>query len=355
VSGSALVFEGPGRLRVIQREEQPLGPTEVRVRTESAGICGSDVHGFTGANQRRVPGMVMGHEAAGVVVDRGSAVTAPAVGDRVAINPAVTCGTCGFCTTGQDHRCAERRLYGCVLDLAGAFADSFVVEARNAVPFDGPVPLEWGALVEPIAVGDHGVGLLQGALKHGVLVIGGGPIGLGAALGARRRGVGRIVVSEPDAHRRAIAQSLGFDALDPNTVADLEPFAAAVECVAIPATIEAALTLTRPGGEISMVGLGETTVQFPIERLIVGERVVRGSFNYSRADFATVADWIASGAVDLSQLIEARVDLEGIIGAFRGYADGSHRALKTLFAPSESLRQYQPEQSVEANRSTVNP
>ena len=336
MAGRALLFDGPGRLHVERRDEAPLGPGEVRIRTHSVGICGSDVHGFTGANARRVPGMVMGHEAAGVVADVGPGVEDLVPGQRVAINPAVTCGRCEFCTSGRDHRCPQRRLYGCVLELPGAFADSFVVAAVNAVPFDGPAPLEWGALVEPFAVGDHGVGLLEGELGHGVLVLGGGPIGLGAALSARRRGIERVVLSEPVAHRRQVAEALGIETFDPSTGAEPEPFDGAVECVAIPATAEAALRLTRPGGEVAFVGLGETTLPFPVELLVVGERVVRGSFNYSRADFATVAAWIASGAVDLAPVVEARVDLDGVVEAFGRYADGTSHAMKTLFQPTEA-------------------
>lgn len=332
----ALLFDGPGRLHVDEVDERTLGPTEVRVRTHAAGICGSDVHGFTGANRRRVPGMVMGHEAAGVVAEVGEQVDGPPPGMRVAVNPAVTCGRCEFCLAGQDHRCPERRLYGCALDLPGAFADSFVVDARNAVPFDGPAPLEWGALVEPFAVGDHGAGLLEGELGHGVLVVGGGPIGLGAALSARRRGIGRVVMSEPVVHRREIAEQLGIETVDPAASGSLDPFDAAIECVAIPATVEAALRMTRPGGQVAFVGLGETTLPFPVDLLVVGERVVRGSFNYSRADFARVAAWIASGAVDLGPVVEARVDLDGVIDAFGRYADGTSQAMKTLFQPTEA-------------------
>jgi threonine dehydrogenase-like Zn-dependent dehydrogenase len=328
-----LVFDGPGNLRVARRAQRPLAPTEVRIRTHSVGICGSDVHGFTGANRRRVPGMVMGHEAAGIVVERGPDVTGLEDGTRVAVNPAVTCGACEFCATGQDHRCPHRRLYGCVGELPGAFADTFVVDAVNAVPFEGAAPLEWGALVEPFAVGDHGVGLLPPRLEHGLLVLGGGPIGLGAALAGRQRGVDRVVLSEPVAHRRAVAEALGIETLDPGAGEEPSPFDAAVECVAIPATVEAALRLTRPGGEVAFVGLGETTLPFPVELLVVGERVVRGSFNYSRADFARVAAWVAAGEVDLGPVVEARVDLDGVIEAFRGYADGTSHAMKTLFQP----------------------
>jgi 2-desacetyl-2-hydroxyethyl bacteriochlorophyllide A dehydrogenase len=326
-----LVFQGPGKLVVEEADAPQLRPGEVRVATHSAGICGSDVHGFTGANARRVPGMVMGHEAVGTVVERAPGVDAPEIGQAVVVNPAVTCGRCEFCLSGQDNRCPERRLHGCVLDLPGAFAESFVVSAENAVPFDGPAPLEWGALVEPFAVGHHGVELLDGGLDRGVLVLGGGPIGLGAALAARRRGVERVVISEPVAHRRDVAAALGVESVEPGT--PLEPFDAAVECVAIKATLEAALRLIRPGGQVSFVGMGELEIPLAVEPLVVGERVIKGSFNYTREDFAATAAWVASKQVDLSPVIEARVDLDGLITAFRDYADGTSQAMKTLFQP----------------------
>ncbi len=326
-----LVFGGPGKLVVEDAEPARLRPADVRVATHSAGICGSDVHGFTGANARRVAGMVMGHEAVGTVVERGPGVDAPALGQPVVVNPAVTCGSCEFCLSGQDNRCLDRRLHGCALELPGAFAESFVVAAANAVPFEGPAPLEWGALVEPFAVGHHGVALLEGAFERGVLVLGGGPIGLGAALAARRRGVERVVLSEPIEHRRQVATALGIESVEAG--ARLEPFDAAVECVAIKATLEAALRLTRPGGQVAFVGMGELEIPLAVEPLVVGERVIRGSFNYTREDFAATAAWVASKEVDLSPMIEARVDLDGLVPAFRAYADGTSQAVKTLFQP----------------------
>jgi threonine dehydrogenase-like Zn-dependent dehydrogenase len=340
-----LVFHGPGRLTIEAADERRLRPHEVRLATHSVGICGSDVHGFTGANTRRVPGMVMGHEAVGTVVERGSAVESLELGQQVVVNPAVTCGECEFCVSGQDHRCPSRRLHGCVLELPGAFADSFVVPAANAVPFEGPAPLEWGALVEPFAVGHHGAGLLAGELEHGVVVLGGGPIGLGAALAARRRGVERVVVSEPVEHRRQVAAELGLEAVEPGAV--LESFDAAIECVAVAATLEAALRLTRPGGEVSFVGMGELQIPLAVEPLVVGERVIRGSFNYTREDFAATAAWVASKQVDLGPVIEERVGLDGLIAAFRAYADGTSQAVKTLFQPGGNGAGANPQESPE--------
>jgi threonine dehydrogenase-like Zn-dependent dehydrogenase len=332
VANRQLVFHGPGDLSVEPGEPGTPREGEVRVATHAVGICGSDVHGFTGANARRMPGMVMGHEAAGTVIETGPAVDSPAVGTRVAINPAVTCGRCELCLSGQDNRCAERRLHGCTPDLPGAFADSFVVAAPNAVPFDGPAPLEWGALVEPFAVGHRAVRLLDGGLHHGLLVLGGGPVGLGAALAARRRGVERVVVSELIPHRREVAAALGLEAIAPDE--SVQPFDTAIECVGAAATLELALRHTRPGAEIAFVGMGELQIALAVEPLVVGERSVRGSFNYTREDFAQTAAWLASKEIDLEPIIEARVDLDGVIDAFRSYAAGDRVAVKTLFQPS---------------------
>jgi len=329
-----LIFHGHRRLGVEEAEPAALGPGEVRVDVRAVGICGSDVHGYVGANDRRVPGMVMGHEACGIVSERGAGVEAPAVGTPVAINPAVTCGGCEYCLTpGRDNLCPSRRLYGCVRELPGAFADTVVVRAENVVELDGPSPLEWGALVEPLAVGDHGAALARGTLERGVLVIGGGPIGIGAALSARRRGVTRVVVSEPQPHRRAVADTLGLETHDPRGPgARPDPFDAAIDCVAAPATLRSALELIQPGGDVVLVGLGQPELPLPVTPVVVGERAVRGAFNYTRESFVDVTRWAMSGTVDLSPIIESRVDLDGLVGAFAEYAEGTRPDVKTILA-----------------------
>jgi len=326
-----LKFDGPYELRVEEAEPLPLAPGEVRVRTHAVGVCGSDVHGYTGTSERRVPGMVMGHEAAGTVAELGPEVEGLAVGDPVAINPAVTCGRCEPCTSGRDNLCEQRALYGCVLALPGAFADLIAVRAANVVPLEGPAPLEWGALVEPLAVGDHGVRLL-GPDPGAVVVVGGGPIGLGAALAARRHGATRVVVAEPMAHRREVLEALRLETVDPTAGEAPGRFAAAVECVAAPATLRSALELVEPGGTVVLVGMGAPELPLPVASVVVGERALRGSFNYTRESFADVARWVMSGAVDLSPVIESRVPLEGLVEVFAQYGDGSRLDMKTLFA-----------------------
>jgi 2-desacetyl-2-hydroxyethyl bacteriochlorophyllide A dehydrogenase len=327
-----LVFHGPGRLTVDEAEPAPLAADEVRVAVHSVGVCGSDVHGYAGVNARRRPGMVMGHEAVGTVVEAGAEVDRLRVGDTVAVNPIVSCGECQFCRSGAENVCERRRIYGCVSDLPGAYAESFVVKAENAVFFHGPGPLEWGALVEPLSVGAHAarVGKI-GEGTESVLVVGGGPIGIAAAIAARRRGAGRVVVSEPLAHRREVAERLGFETLDPTTdEAARSAFAVAFECVGHSPTLAAALAAVPPKGRVVFVGLAEETIDLPTTPLMVGERTIAGSSAYTAADFRDTAAWIAGSEEDLGPIVERRVDLDGLPDVFAGYADGSLDAMKTL-------------------------
>lgn len=326
-----LVFHGSRRLAVEEAIPAVLAPGEVRVRIHSVGVCGSDVHGYAGVNARRQPGMVMGHEAVGVVAELGPDVSGPAVGTTVAINPIVSCGECDYCRDGNENVCERRRIYGCVPGLPGAYADSIVVLAGNAVPLEGPAPIEWGALAEPLSVGARGARVGDVGPGEEVLVVGGGPIGVAAALACRRRGAERVVVSEPLAHRREIAERLGFETLDPSSEeTPRSAFAKSIECVGRSATVNAALEAVRPRGTMVFVGLAEETVELHPTPLMVGERVIRGSSAYAMDDFRGVVSWIGSGDVDLAPLIELRVGLEGLPDVFERYADGTLEAMKTL-------------------------
>lgn len=334
-----LAYLGNRRLEIERVEPGLVAAGDVRVRVHSSGICTSDVYGYSGVNRRRdeVLGagdtLVMGHEAVGTVEAVGPGVESPAPGTVVAVNPIVGCGACDACRTGASNVCAARSVHGCVPVRPGAFAETMDVPAANAVPLHGDAPVEWGALVEPIAVGGHGVRLA--GVKDGdeVLVVGGGIVGLGAGMCADRAG-GRVTLLELQADRRAIAERLGLAAAHPDEVLGSgRRFDAAIDCVARPETLDGALRSLPPGGTLTLVGIWADEIPFSVSAVVGAELRILGSYGYSQQDFAEVAEWVSRGERDLSPIIQARVGFDGVVDAFEAYADRSSTPLRTLFQP----------------------
>ncbi|MBO0731124.1 MAG: alcohol dehydrogenase catalytic domain-containing protein, partial [Acidimicrobiaceae bacterium] len=209
----ALVFQAPWRLTVEDVPDPDAADGDVLLEVLATGICGSDLHGYTGESGRRQPGQVMGHESVARVLTDRSGTYPP--GCLVTVNPVIGCGVCDACRAGRTQRCGRRVIVGVAPDVVSAFAQRMTVPAGNVVALASEAPEEIGALVEPLAVGYHAA--RRGAVGPGtaVLVIGGGPIGQAAALAARRLGAAGILVSEPDEFRRGKLAALGIAAVDP--------------------------------------------------------------------------------------------------------------------------------------------
>lgn len=337
----ALLYYGEGRLAVEEVETPHPGPGQVRVRIDSVGLCKSDIYGYSQLNNRRdeVLGdgetLVMGHEAVGRIDELGPGVEGLELGMAVAVDPIEGCGECALCWAGDTNLCESRRVYGCIPAAPGGFAEAMIAPAANVCPLRGERPLEWGSLVEPLTVGEHGV-VLAG-LKEGdrALVVGGGIIGLGAALAAARRGA-EVTVAEPLAERRAVAEGLGLAAADPDELLGSERrFDVALDCVARPETIRAGVEMTGRKGTVVLIGIWSDEAPLPVSRTVENETRILGSFAYTHQDFANVAEWVSTTELDLAPLIELRVGFGGVIDAFERYADGSLDAMRTLFQPTQ--------------------
>ncbi|TDE97643.1 zinc-binding alcohol dehydrogenase [Occultella glacieicola] len=330
----ALVLADFGRFEVQERPTPGPAPGEALVRVVATGICGSDLHGYTGENGRRRPGQVMGHETVGVVVALGEGATGPAVGDVVVLNPNLGCGSCARCLEGNAHICAQRRVIGVDPTISSGFADYLAAPAANLIGFGGDVAL--GALVEPLAVGYHAA--LRGgvAASSRVLVVGGGPIGQAVAIACRRLGAASVLVSEPHPARRTLVAELGFAVVHPDELPEaVGAVDTAIDAVGVSATLETALAATAAGGTVVLVGMGAPTVEVPAYAISTAERTLVGSFCYAPVHFADTAAWAAGAGPELAPLISRVVAPEQAQGAFAGLADGSDPASKILvaFAP----------------------
>jgi threonine dehydrogenase-like Zn-dependent dehydrogenase len=326
-----LSYRGGGDLAIDEVTPAALAPGHVRVRVHSTGLCKSDVYGYAGVNDRRDvvlsegDVLVMGHEISGHLEGSGT---------PVAVNPIYGCGACARCAVGDENLCARRTIVGCAPSAPGGYADVVDVPERAVHPLGAGTPIEWGALVEPLTVGAHGVRLAGLDPVDVVLVIGGGIIGLGAALAARRVVGDRVLVLEPSAPRRAIAARLGLAAAPPEDVLGGDAvFDVAIDCVARPETFAGAIAAVPPSGLVVLVGIWADEIPLPVSAVVGRETRIMGSYGYDDADFADVVAWVGRGEVDLDPLIEHRVGYDGVIGAFAAYADGSLDAMRTLFQP----------------------
>lgn len=316
----ALVFEDPHRFRFAEVPLPEPGPGEVRIRLARIGICGSDLHGYTGESGRRQPGMIMGHEASGWIDTFGAGVEGLTAGQLVTFIPTLPCsGRCGHVT---ENTCAELQVIGVTPSLQGAFADAIVVPASRVVPVDSLSPTV-AAAVEPFAVGLHAARRADIQDGHRVLVVGGGMIGLSAARAALLEGATEVVVSDPLRRRQELAEAVGARGVSPSQVSTLGWFDRSIDAVGIGVTADTSLRAVPPGGTVCFVGLGLAQIDIPLFEIVAKERNVAGCFAYPDAVFRDAANALVSGAVNLDSLLGTMVDFSEAAEAFAGLADGS--------------------------------
>lgn len=341
----ALVLEDFNRLGVHDVEVPRPGPGEVLLRVIATGICGSDIHGFTGENGRRVPGQVMGHESAGRIEALGEGVSEAdlPVGHAATFNPVIVPDDAVEAYAGREQHCPGKVVVGVTQHYQASFADYVLVPARNVVPLREELPVHLGALIEPLAVALHAVRRAGAATGQKVLVIGGGPIGQSTVLALKMEGVTDVVVSEVSAERRNLCTKLGARAVDP-TAGELpeqveELFGTqadfAVDAVGISATTNGALRSTVPGGTVVLVGMGSPRIELGAFAVSTEERALVGSFTYSARDFADAADWAGTQGELLAELVSRVVAPEQAHDAFTALASGNDTPGKVLVAFDE--------------------
>ena len=321
-----LVFDGPRRFHIEERPLPTPGIGDVRIRVAYTGICGSDLHGYTGESGRRVAGMVMGHEASGWIDEIGTGVEGLTNGAPVTFNPALPCdGSCGH---RIENQCSKLRVVGVTPDLPGAFAEAVVVPADRVVPIDG-ASMRFGAAIEPVAVGLQAVRRAGVARGDAVLVIGGGMIGQCVARAARLAGAGRVIVSDLFAERIELSVRSGFEAMEPGAVPPGQ-FDRAFDAVGGSPTATMAITAVRKGGVACFVGLERPEITVPLFDIVVGERQIVGTFAYTDQAFHDAAANLASGDLDIDALIGPTVSMEETPDAFAALADGKRREVKIM-------------------------
>ena len=329
----ALVYTEPKSLSYRDEPAPVLAPGECLVRVEAVGICGSDMHAYLGHDERRPAPLILGHEAAGVVVE------GPGAGRRVTVNPLATCGHCRACKSGRNNLCPQRQILS-MAPRQGAFAEFIAIPAENLVEMPDSVSFEMACLAEPLACGWHGVRLGAGVVDVPLaaarcLVIGGGAIGLGAALALRANGAADITISEANQRRVPALKSAGdFSVVTPDDVKAEDPggYDLVIDGVGFSATRATASRAARPGGVIVHIGLGDASAGLDIRRMTLQEITFIGAYTYTPQDFRDTAAAIFDGRLGTLDWPELRSLEDGAL-AFAEILDGRASAPKIILKP----------------------
>jgi len=308
----ALVYTQPNEMQLLERPMPELVAGEVVLRIEAVGICGSDMHAWHGHDPRRQPGLVLGHEFVGRI--ERSAAPGFEPGTRWTGNPLIVCGTCEYCVQGRNNLCANRTMVG--MTRPGAYAEYMSIPAASLIAMPQDMPALTAALTEPAATAWHAINLSMRVLARplhecGVLVIGGGAIGMLAALLLKRLGVERLTVTELNPLRReTLARAVGCEAIDSRQQALAEGhFDYVMDAVGSKVTRNQAFASVKSGGVIMHVGLQDWASEIDMRKLTLAEITLLGTYTYTTADLRATVDALHRGAFgNLSWVEERRLD-----------------------------------------------
>ncbi|WP_276358366.1 zinc-dependent alcohol dehydrogenase [Cohnella caldifontis] len=315
----ALVYEDKGRIQVQDRDIPTPAAGELLVRVSHTGICGTDLHVWHGGMKRVKPPVILGHEFSGVVEQAGSSSSEFEQGDRVTVEPLITCGVCPACRAGFYNVCSNLKLLG--VDTDGAMAHYVVVPEHRTYRLSDRLSLKDAAFVEPLAVCVHMVE--RSGLESGqtCLVVGGGPIGLITAFAARLKGA-NVLISEMNAYRIQLAQGYGFDVINPlqgdlrgkiRDATAAKGVDVSFEATGSPQGTTACVENTGIRGTVAICGLPKQLHEVDTYQFIAKELSVYGSRVYTRSDYEQALALIESGRFKPEWLISRTVSLDEAI------------------------------------------
>ena len=346
----ALLLTEPSQLSLTNLPVPEPGPGEVRLKVAACGICGSDVHGYTGESGRRIPPLVMGHEAAGTIEAVGEYVNGLTVGQRVAVDSTVFCGSCEQCRNGSENLCSDRQVLGVSCGdyrRHGCFAEYAIMPARICYPIPDSLDFTVAALLEPLTIGLHAVNLgCQQATPRSAVVVGCGMIGLVTVAALAARGVPRIAAIDIDTGRLAEARQHGatetFDGREADagtkaavwgtSSADVDGADLVIEAVGNTAAVSTAIDAVTRGGTVVLVGNISPTINLPLQKVVTRQIRLQGSCA-SAGCYPEAIELAASGGVNLSRFISKIAPLEEGPEWFQRLLDREPGLVKVVLTP----------------------
>lgn len=325
-----VVVSEPHRLEIEPHEPGPPPAGWVRLRTLAIGVCGSDLHVFEGHHPFVSFPVHPGHEVVAEVVEAGQGAESR-LGERVALEPSLTCGRCRHCRAGRYNICENLEVMG--FQAPGGMADAFLAPADRLHTLPEGMGVDAGVLVEPTAVATHAARLVGPLEGRDVAVVGAGTIGVLCAQVARALGAASVVVSDIDPARRARAEErFGLHAAStlPELGADV-----VFECVGVEGALRTAIDAVRKGGTVAVVGVYGSDPR--VQAGLVQDREVRlqGSLMYTGEDYRAAIELLAAGAIDADGMITHRYPLAEAREAYECAGSGGD-ALKVVLLPDDA-------------------
>jgi L-iditol 2-dehydrogenase len=341
----ALIYTKPYSFEYSDFPEPAAGDDDVLIRVKACGICGSDVHGFTGKTGRRIPPLIMGHEAAGIVEGFGKNVSGYKKGDRVCFDSTVYCNKCEACRAGLFNRCDTRQVLGVSVPAFkrhGAFAEFVAVPWWIVSKIPDQLSFVNAALLEPASIGAHAANRAPISNDDTVVVIGAGTIGLFILQAARLRGAAKVIAVDINEFRLDLAKKLGAEKLVNPLKSDLSETImhetegkganVTLEAVGYAKTFADAVSVTRMGGHVVAVGNLEQKAEFDLQQLVAREHTFTGSYA-SSGEFRNCIEFVASGKINVEPLISDVLPLEEGPDAFERLLKAEENLLKIVLEP----------------------
>jgi L-iditol 2-dehydrogenase len=341
----ALVLEAYNQFSYKEMPIPEFAPDEVLVQVKACGICGSDVHGMDGSTGRRIPPIIMGHEASGVIAKVGKNVKNYKVGDRVTFDSTIYCGDCHFCRRGEINLCENRRVLGVSCGdyrQHGALAELVAVPKHILYRLPDEVSFEQAAMVEPCAIAVHAIKRTPIHLNDTAVVVGAGMIGLLVIQTLRAAGCGKIIAVDIEPEKLELARKLGADfAFNSTTENVADPVKSlthgrgadvAFEAVGITAAIQTALDCTRKGGSLTLIGNLSPKIDLALQSVVTREMTLYGCCA-SRGEYPACLELMARGVIDVKPLMSAIAPLAEGADWFKRLYQKEKGLMKVILVP----------------------
>jgi L-iditol 2-dehydrogenase len=345
----ALLLSEYSKLDVTTEMPRPVpGPGELLISIAACGICGSDVHGYDGSSGRRIPPLVMGHEAAGTVAEVGDGVRQFSIGDRVTFDSTVYCGDCEYCRAGDVNLCDNRQVVGVSCGdyrRHGAFAEYVVVPERIVYRLPDELSYTESAMLEAVSVALHAVRVADLGGGETALVIGSGMIGLLTLQAARAGGCSRVFVADIDPSRLNLAHEMGADEVihgsGAEVITEVHHLTAGrgvdvvFEAVGRDETIASSIDSVRKGGTVVLIGNITPEVKLPLQKVVSRQIRLQGTAA-SSGEYPEAIELMRTGAIRVGPLITAVAPLEDGPQWFERLHRGEPNLMKVVLTPSAS-------------------